>query len=406
MTATRAPVGNGSRTADPERQEMLRRVRNLGPLVREHAEQAEQRRRLAPEVVAGLREAGLFRLLLPRSLGGLELDPVTCALVVEELARLDSAAGWALQAGNEGAWWAARLPTGGAEELYGEDPSMVVSAAFHPPQQAAETGGGFRITGRGPLASNIHDAGWLFLTALVMDGDRPMTVDGLPRLIGLYLRAAEVKVLDTWYSLGMRGTDSHDVVIENVFVPTSRTFPLAPDFEPGDHHRGPLYRIPGVAAAAFLIAPVPLAVARSAIDEVETLAQTKTAFGFTRPLRERPMVQAAVARAEATLRSARLFFYDTLDSAWERAVRGERSTLRQRADLLLAGAHAATAASQATDLMHRTAGTTGIYVRNPLERHFRDAQTLRQHGFLSENRLEASGQVYLGVEPEFPMVRL
>jgi len=403
MTATLTGVG-GYEAARQDREEFLGRARKLGPLIREHADQAEQRRRLAPEVVAGLRQADLFRLLLPRSIGGLELDPATCALIVEEIAGFDSAAGWALQAGNEGAWWAARLPTEGTEEVYGGDPSVIVSAAFHPPQQAVETAGGYRITGRGPLASNIHDAGWLFVTALVMDGDRPRMANGIPEMIGVMLRAAEVKVVDTWYSLGMRGTDSNDVLMDSVFVPKVRVFALTPDFEPGAHHRGPLYRIPGISAGGFLIAPVPLAVARNAIGEVKSLAQKKTAFGFARALRDRPAVQAAVARAEAMLRSARLLFYDSLEQAWAQAVRGERFTLEQKADLLLAGAHATTTAAKVTDLMHRIGGTTGIYTRSPLERHFRDAQTLRHHGFLSENRFEAVGQVYLGVDPEFPIV--
>jgi alkylation response protein AidB-like acyl-CoA dehydrogenase len=213
-----------------------------------------------------------------------------------------------------------------------------------------------------------------------------------------------VKIVDTWYSLGMRGTDSNDVVMDDVFVPRSRTCPVVPEFEPGAHHRGPLYRIPGISAGGFLIAPVSLAVARNAIGEVRDLAQKKTPLGFNRTLRERPAVQAAIARAEAMLRAARLFFYDTLESAWAQAARGERFTLEQKADLLLAGVHAATTAAKVTDLMHRIAGTTGIYTRSPLERHFRDAQTLRHHGFLSENRFETVGQVFLGVEPEFPMV--
>jgi alkylation response protein AidB-like acyl-CoA dehydrogenase len=402
MTATLTDTGYQATRRD--REELLAKARGLGPLIREHADQAEQRRRLAPEVVAGLREAGLYRVLLPRSLGGLELDPATCALAVEEVAGFDSAAGWSLQAGNEGDWWAARLPTEGSEEVYREDPSAIVSAALHPPQQAVETDDGYRITGRGPLASNIHDAAWLFATAMVMDGDHPRMTNGMPEMIGVMLRAGDVTVLDTWHSLGMRGTDSNDVVMDGVFVRKALTFPLRPEFEPGAHHQGPLYRIPGIAAAGFLVAPVPLAVARNAISEVKALAEKKTAFGFSRALRERPAVQAAVARAEAMLRSARLLFYDTLESAWARAVRGERFTLEQKADLLLAGAHAATTASKVTDLMHRIAGTTGIYTRSPLERHFRDAQTLRQHGFLSENRYEAVGQVYLGVEPEFLMV--
>ena len=224
------------------RDDLLAAARNLGPLIREHADEAERARRLSPRVIGALADSGLFRLLLPRSLGGLEVDPVTCSLIVEEIARHDSAAGWALQAGNTGAWWAARLPTEGTEEVYASNPCAVVSAAFHPPQRAVETPGGYRVTGRGPLASTIHDAEWLFLTALVMAGDGPRVANGLPEVIGMMIRAREARIVDTWHSLGMRGTDSNDVVMDDVFVPTSRTFRLTPDFEPGAHHRGRLYR--------------------------------------------------------------------------------------------------------------------------------------------------------------------
>jgi alkylation response protein AidB-like acyl-CoA dehydrogenase len=336
----------------------------------------------------------------------MEVDPVTCALVVEQIAQFDSAAGWALQAGNAGAWWSARLPTEGSEEVYGDNPSALMSAAFHPPQQAVETSGGFRISGRGPLASNIHDSEWLFLTALVMDGPAPQMIGDAPRIIAVVLRARDVQVVDTWHSLGMRGTDSNDVVMNDVFVPATRTFPLSPDFEPGAHHQGPLYRFPAIGAASFLIAPVALAVAGGAISEVKELAQRKMSLGFTRPLRERAVAQVAVAKAEAMLRAARMLYFGTFEAAWERTLAGERSSLEQKADLLLAAAHAGTTAARVADSMHRVAGTSGIYTKGRLERHFRDAQTLRHHGFLSENRFETAGQVYLGVPPEFAMVAL
>ncbi len=404
MPTTYETEARTSRPAPTTGESILAVARQLGPLIREHADAAERERRLSREVMKALAEAGLFRMLLPRALGGLEVDPVTCSLVVEEVAGCDSAAGWALQAGNSGAWWAARLPREGSEEIYADSPSAVMAAAFHPPQRAVATRGGYRITGRGPLASNIHDAEWLFLTAMVMDGDRPKLSDGVPEVIGLVLRAREAQIVDTWDSLGMRATDSNDVAVDNVFVPASRTFRLVPDFEPSAHYQGPLYRFPGIGAVVFIVAPVPLAVARGAITELRELAQRKTALGFTKPLRERAVVQVTLAKAEGMLRAARLLYYDTFGAAWARTLAGERSTLEQKADLLLAGSHAVATAATVADLMHRLAGTSGIYVRNPLERHFRDAQTLRHHGFVSENRFEAVGQVYLAVPPEFAMV--
>jgi alkylation response protein AidB-like acyl-CoA dehydrogenase len=115
-------------------------------------------------------------------------------------------------------------------------------------------------------------------------------------------------------------------------------------------------------------------------------------------------VQSAVAEAEAMVRSARLFFYDTLTRAWARAIGQKPFTLEDKADLMLASTWSVRSAARATDLMHRMGGTNEIYARSPLERHFRDAQTVRHHGFGSDSRLETVGQVYLGVAPEFPFV--
>ncbi len=121
-------------------------------------------------------------------------------------------------------------------------------------------------------------------------------------------------------------------------------------------------------------------------------------------LRERAAAQAKLARAEAIWRSARLLFYDTLSVAWERTVAGEPPTLEEKADLQLAAAHAVASSVKAVDLTYSLAGTSAVYARSPLERHFRDVQTLRHHGFVCEARYETAGQVYLGVDPEFALV--
>jgi indole-3-acetate monooxygenase len=400
-----ATPASGTEPDNRDAARLLSDARTLAPLIRQHAPDAERNRRISPNVLAALREGGFFRMLLPRSLGGLEVDPVTCSRVVEEIARADSAAAWTLQAGNTGAWWSARLPAEGVEEIYGADPSALQAAAFHPPQRAVEVPGGFRITGRGPLASTIHDAEWLFLSAVVMDGDRPRVSEGMPVMIAFVIRAREARIEDTWRSLGMRGTDSNDVIMDDVFVPAARAFPLMPLFEPNRHFAGPLYRFPGMAAVIMLIAPVALAVGRGAVDELRELAQRKAALGFTIPLSQRAPVQGTLARAEGMLRAARLLYFDTLSGAWKVVLEGRPATLEQKADLSLAGAHAASTAATVAGMMHQLAGTTGIYERSPLERHFRDAATLRHHGFMSENRFEVVGQVYLDVPPEFPLIQ-
>jgi alkylation response protein AidB-like acyl-CoA dehydrogenase len=394
----------GSERDNPDAARLLSDARSLAPLIRQHAPDAERNRRMSPQVLVALRDGGFFRMLLPRAVGGLEVDPVTCSRVVEEIAQADSAAAWTLQAGNTGAWWSARLPAEGVEEIYGAGPSVLQAAAFHPPQRAVEVPGGFRINGRGPLASTIHDAEWLFLSAIVMDGQQPRLHDGLPEMIAFVIRAREARIEETWRSLGMRGTDSNDVIMDDVFVPASRAFPLMPSFEPNRYFPGPLYRFPGMAAVIMVIAPVALAVGRGALDELRELAGRKAAFGFTVPLAQRAPVQGTLARGEGMLRAARLLYYDTMARVWKTVLAGDAATLEQKADLALAGAHAASTAAAVAGMMHQLAGTTGIYERSPLERHFRDACTLRHHGFMSENRFEVVGQVYMGEQPEFPLI--
>jgi alkylation response protein AidB-like acyl-CoA dehydrogenase len=372
---------------------LLDAVAEMGPVIREHAPEAEAGRRLSAEAMEAMRGAGLFRMLLPRSLAGLETDPVTFARVVEAVARHDSAAAWALQAGNTGAWWGARMPDEGVEEIFGGNPDTLMAAAFHPPLAGVEVDGGFRLTGQRPLASTIHDSEWLFVTAIVGEG-----------AIGAVVRAEDAGVVDTWRSLGMRGTDSNDVVLEDVFVPARRTFPLMPEFVPGSHYGGPLYRMAAVTATGTIVAPIALAIAREAIEALRALAPTKMSLGSMRSLGDRSVAQARLGAAEGLVRSARAFLLATIEESWHRAVNGERATLEQRAGDLLAGAHAMRSAVEAVDLVYGLAGSSAIYERSPIERHFRDIQTIRHHGFTCESRLEAVGQILLGLEPEFVLV--
>lgn len=402
---TASVAGAGPRGAESDAtQQLFENIRRLAPVIREHADAAEQERRLPKPVHDALITGGFQRMLTPRSFGGLELDPVTCARVVEEVALVDSAAGWVLQAPNVNAWWASKLPDQGAEEFYATDPSRMMAAAFHPPQRALEVAGGYRVTGRSPLASGIHDSDWVLFSAFVMDGDKPRMTEAGPAMIAFIVRTSEVEIIDTWHTLGMRGTDSNDAAFDDVFVPAHRTFVLDPTLQPGSHFQGPLYRFPAGAIVALFSATVLMASARNAITEFRDLAGRKTPFGSMKMLRDRGVVQTVLAEAEGALRSARAFFYETMTEAWARTSAGVPNALEDRADLLLAGVQAAKGAVAATDAIHRLAGTTGIYTKSKLDRCFRDVHTLRQHGFASEGRLETVGQIYLGLPPDFPLI--
>jgi alkylation response protein AidB-like acyl-CoA dehydrogenase len=378
-------------------------ARDAGAIVARHVDATERNRRVASPVIDALRAAGLFRLFTPRAFGGLEVDPVTFARVVEEVSTFDSAAGWAFQV-NTGAWWTSRMAPEGAAELYAAGPDLMMAASFAPPHRADDAAGGYRITGRGPLASTIHESQWVLMSAIVFDGDQPRMTPAGPDFISVVMRTTDVEIVDTWDSLGMRGTDSNDVAAHGVFVPESRVFRFEPDSVPSAPFDGPLYRMPALSATYTIIAPVALAIAAGAIGQLRDIVTTKIPLGSMKTARDRGAVQSAVAEAEAMVRSARLFFYGALATAWQRAVAQKPFTLQDKADLMLASTWAVRSAARATDLMHRMGGTNGIYARNRLERHFRDAQTVRHHGFVSDSRLETVGQVYLGVPPEFAFV--
>lgn len=380
---------------------LINAARDITPIIREHNEQAERERRLARPVLAALRETGLLRMATPRSLGGLETDPITRALIGEEISRHDSAAGWTLENPLDWAFFCARLPDEGAEEIYSDGADIVIAAQFGRPLNAESTDGGYRVSGRAPFVSNCYDADWIASTALV-DADEHSA--GEPEVRMVYFPRECCEIIDTWNVMGMRGTGSNDVSVADVFVPNSRTFPMEPEFEPGSHYQGPLYRLPTVGAAAGGIPTPMLGVARRAIDEATEVSLSKTPVTSSGLLKDRSLAQVQLGKAEAILRSGRLLLLDTLNDAWQRCVDGESHSLEQKADLLLAMAHAMSSAAKAVDLACRVAGTTSIRATSPLERCFRDVQTMRHHVFASEARYGTVGQVYLGVEPDFPVI--
>lgn len=390
---------------DPNTEELLTRAEELGPVLRKNAERSDRESRLPKESLDAIRTAGLLRLYVPSSLGGLEIDPITHTRIQEELSRHDSAAGWLLQQ-SASAWWSSRLPTETAEEIYGDDPDQIVVAAFGFPVEAVQVDGGFVLNGQRPFTSGISDADWIWVTALNMHDGQPEMIEGSPILRACFFRASDAKIVPTWDTLGMRGTDSNDVLVEDLFVPDARTFRVGMDHTPGPLFDGPLYRIAVMAATASFVPVVPLGVARAAVDELVALAQGKTPFSSSTTLRERGVVQSKVGRAEGLLRSARAYLYDRIADAWDRAMAGGQLTLEEKTEVLLACTQAVAASVEATDLMYSASGTTGIFKPNRLERLFRDAQVIRQHGFVNSSRYETVGQVWMGLAPELGFVAL
>ncbi len=380
-------------------------ARELGPLLAEHVSNDEKNRKLSPEVFNALKKAGFYKLFLPRSLGGLEANLVTTARIIEELSRHHAAAGWSIMVGNSNLTFGGFLPEEGVEEIFINNSDSFIAGSVHPPMMATKTEGGYLINGRNPLVSNAHEADWICMLALVCENGKPRITEGRPEIIGIYMKAKDCVIHDTWNVIGMRATDSNDVEAKDVFVPDHRLFPLDPEKTMGKHFQGTLARIPAAAAnVATLLPPVTLAVARNAIEELKTLASKKVPLGSMVSIKERGVVQRKVGKAEALVQSSRIYLYEMLDSTWKRVENGEELSLRDKADLLLAATHVNQSCVEAVELCYTAAGSSGIYTKNNLSRYMSDAQVLRQHGFINESRYETGGQIHFGLAPDLKLI--
>jgi alkylation response protein AidB-like acyl-CoA dehydrogenase len=384
---------------------LIEAARSIAPLVRACRDEGERERRLPAQVLAAMHEARLFRMYIPKALGGLEIDPITSMIVVEEIARADAAAAWNLMLGATYGLWAAFLPDDAAREIYGA-PDAVVAGALRPTGRARPVDGGFVVDGRWSFASGIRHAAWWNAGCLVGrdgaagDADTPPPA---PEAWLVFFPAPDGELIDNWDVGGLRGTGSHDYAVCGLFVPRARAIP----FDAAPRARGPLYRLPRQALLDNMMAALPLGIARTAIDTlVEIAAGGKRPAGAGAPLAERATVQADVARAEALYLSGRALLYDSVAQSWEAAQDGRELSVREIAVLRLARTHAVQAAMQAVDLMYTDAGGAAIYTRNPLERCFRDIHTVTQHVSMNPANYEVSGRVLLGLAPDRALYRL
>ena len=372
---------------------LIQAARGLVSQIRESSVEIEQSRRRPMPLVEAMAQAGLFRAWIPRALGGEETDPTTLVRVVEEISRADGAAGWCVAIGGEYGAFGGYLPSASAYEIYGRDPYVRTAGSLRPDGNAVVLDGGYRVTGRWPLGSGCQHSSWIVGGCRILDGAEPRCgADGTPTTRLLFFPAAECEILDTWLSIGLRGTGSHDYTVTDVFVPAARSL----SFREPSVQAGPLYAVPTIALFAIVLAAVPLGIARHAIDILLELAGTKIASRSRQALREDATMQSSLGQAEAALRSGRAFLYEALGEAWQVVCAGQTLSLAQRAMLWLASTHAATAAKQAAELMFSAGGSASPYTSGGLERCVRDIHAACQHITLAPANYQMVGQAFLG----------
>jgi len=377
---------------------LLDAARAITPQIRAAADRIEHDRRVPLELVRALTEAGVFRMCVPRTCGGSEVEPATMIGVLEAIAEADGSAGWSAMIGATSGVAAAYLPADAAREIYGQRADVVTGGVFAPQGRAIVVDGGYRVTGRWPFASGCEHCAWLMGGGVVVEnGAARLLPSGMPDSRLMLFPATDARIIDTWTVSGLRGTGSHDIAVDDLFVPASRSLSLITD---RPRERGPLYAFPVFGLLALGIAAVALGIARRAIDELTRLAAGKTPTGSRRPLAERPVVQAQVAEAEAALGSARAFTFETVAAAWQAARAEGMLDVRQRALLRLAATHATLAAARAVDLAYHAGGGTAVYATSQLQRQFRDIHVVTQHMMVAPATLEVVGRILLGLDAD------
>ena len=369
---------------------------DLAAIAAEHAEASAAERRLAEPVVAALREAGLFRALVPAQLGGLELEPQAFLDAVRALAQGDAAAAWIVAVCGTGGMLSAYLEPGAAREVYGE--GQVAAGVFAPRGRAVPDGDDLVVTGRWSFASGSAHADWLMVGCLVGEGDQvERTPQGAPdvRLV-LFPRAA-FQVHDTWDVAGLRGTGSNDISLDGARAPRARSASLITQ---RPVIASPLHAFPAFGLLALSIASVTLGIARGATGDLIELAGGKTPTGSARPLAARPDTQARVARAQANVDAAQAVVEAAVASAWATAQAGAPISVGERSALRRAATHATEVSAQVTSDMYALGGGTSVYASSPLQRRHLDVHVATQHALVSPATWELAGRLALGLETD------
>ena len=376
------------------RAQLLARVDSVAPIILAHKSWSEAHARLSDAVTKALIQQRLINLYLPRALGGLEVDPVTCALVVEAVAKLDTAAGWFLMVANAPRLAASTWSGALVEKLWGKNSDLIVAASGNQFLRGQLNPNGYLLSGRIPFVSGCHQAEFLMAPVELQDGKRAMAL----------VPMSQCQIEDNWQVLGMRGTGSNDVCLKEVVIPQDQLAPMrGSDSTRNTWYQGPLYRCPGRVLFATYV-PVCLALAHQALNELSHLAQSKVPYASDSKLKHRQIAQVKYAQALATYQSARCWFMQQLEVTYERALHHVEATAQDKAQLYLAGTHAVQSCAQVVRWVADAAGTSAIYQESPLERAVRDMEVLRHHGFVSESRYASVAQLLWDSELDYPLI--
>lgn len=389
--------------ADIDAQPVVQAAIALHPELRRYCEQTEREQRLSPPLVEQLRAAGFYRMVLPRSLGGLQVDPLTYLRVVELLSEGAGSVGWNVCNNSIGQLVTLGLPDEGVRELYPSGHATAIAGtAVQGGGQAVSVPGGYRISGRWTFGTGCQEANWMLGSFQILDDGQPRR---RPDGGSLYWRAlfprAEVEVVPgSWDVAGLRGTGSFDWTVQDAFLPEHRTMVHAgvPLDNQWSRWPGLTYALPSVCWVGPHHSSVITGIARAGIDALIALAGDKTPRGRTFRLNDNPQVQDAVGRADAMLNAGRTYRSTMIAELWNTIAAGKETTLEQRSRCRIAAVHAADCARDAMDLMYRHGGSTSFKRDSRLAECWRDLHVVGQTATIAPEWYPIGGRALLGME--------
>ncbi|HEV3498898.1 MAG TPA: acyl-CoA dehydrogenase family protein [Bradyrhizobium sp.] len=372
---------------------LIERARALAPLIARDADEIERTRRLTQPVVAALIENGLYRVLLPQSLGGAEAPPEIFMQMLEEVAKADASTAWCLGQCAVCAMTAAYLDAGAAQEIFAAPDGVLAWGAIA--HQVQVVPGGYRATARWDFASGSRQASWLGAHVRIVeaDGTPRLKPTGAPEVRTILFPVTSATMYDVWDVIGLSGTGTDSYSVDNLFIPEK--FAALRDDPAALREKGPLYRLSTYTMFGLGFAAVSLGVARATLDAAIDLARDKASFGI-KAMRENNAVQGAIGRTEGNLRAARAYLYAAAGEVWRDLTLTGNVTDEHRSALRLASTWTIHQAASVVDAAYHMAGATAVFSANKFERRFRDMHAIAQQIQARDTHYEDVGKAILG----------
>ncbi len=371
---------------------LIERAQALAPLIAREADEIERTRRLTEPVVSALIDNGLYRVLLPQSLGGAEAPPEVFMQILEEIAKADASTAWCLGQCNVCSMTAAYIDPDAANEIFNKPPGILAWGAVANEVQVVP--GGYRITGRWDFASGSRQASWLgaHVQVIEADGSRRLLPSGAPEIRTILFPMTSATMYDVWDVIGLSGTGTDSYSVDNLFIPEE--FAALRDNFSALREKGPLYGITTYTMFGLGFGAIALGVARATLDAVIDLARGKESVGL-KAMRENHAVQGLIGRTEGNWRAARAYLYGSAAEAWRDLTRTGKLSEDHRAALRLASTWTIHQAASVVDAAYHLAGATAVFKANKFERRFRDMHAIAQQIQARDAHYEDVGRMIL-----------